>query len=216
MGSGGSRSGGGGPEGPITGRHRRRGHTLTRHALKKTGDWPRYMKVKTTTAGKTLFFWRPHERDIAAGICIRGEALGGNFETAANRARLLNEQLDSWRSGRQEPAVADARVGTVDWWHHLFFQRAAFGKLKERTQRDYRRALQAIADLPTQMIDPRTGHPATGSLTSSWRPDDPAETTARTSRSRWQIHPTPLQRGARPARRAKDPHASGFTGAHNA
>jgi hypothetical protein len=80
---------------------------------------------------------------------------------------LLNEHLDSWRDGKALPShLADERrVGTVDWWHEQFYRSEPFKALSSRTQSDYRKALAAIADLPTSLIDAATGDPArTGRL----------------------------------------------------
>lgn len=135
--------------------------------MKRATDWPRYMKAKRTSAGKTLFYWRPHERDTAAGFTLGPESLGGNFEAAAQRARFLNEHLDAWRDGRGVPRdLADeGHVGTVDWWHKLYFVSEPFKRLQPRTQSDYRKTLLTIADLPTKITDAKTGRPTrTGTL----------------------------------------------------
>ena len=125
----------------------------------KVANWPRYMVERRLAGGGTAFYWVPHLRDRKAGFKLPNEKLGANFAAAAERASLLNELLDAWREGRGGPgdvALAD-RVGTVDWWHHQYFNHDAFKKLSPRTQSDYRGALKAVADVPTIVRDARTG-----------------------------------------------------------
>lgn len=138
--------------------------------MKAAADWPRYMKSRRLKDGRTAFYWIPQERDRKAGFSIKGETLGFVFEAAAQRARLLNEHLDEWRSGRSLPddIRMSHRVGTVDWWHHEYQQHEAFTKLSPRTQADYRMALAAVADVPTKLRDARTGEVVrTGTLLTS-------------------------------------------------
>ena len=113
----------------------------------KVANWPRYMVERRLAGGGTAFYWVPHLRDRKAGFKLPNERIGANFAAAAERASLLNELLDAWREGRGGPgdvALAD-RVGTVDWWHHQYFNHDAFKKLSPRTQSDYRGALKAVA-----------------------------------------------------------------------
>ena len=130
--------------------------------MKQQTDWPRYMKARRTSTGRTLFYWRPHERDVAAGFSLGPESLGANFEVAAARARLLNQHLDDWRDGRAAPTDLDKRgaVGSIDWWMKLYLASKPFARLKPRTQDDYRKVLAAIADLSTKLVDEATGQPA--------------------------------------------------------
>lgn len=134
--------------------------------MKRATDWPRYMKLRRLSGGLAAYYWIPQDRDRRAGFTLNAEALGDNFELAAQRARLLNEHLDAWRASRNIPiALVQAhRAGTIDWWHHEFQQHEAFTKLKPRTQDDYREALLTIADLPTTMIDGKGNAVRTGTL----------------------------------------------------
>jgi len=127
--------------------------------MKRAADWPRYMKMRRLAGGRLAYYWVPHERDRQAGFSLGPEALGSDFAASVDRARLLNQHLDSWREGQGIPAEvkASARAGTVDWWHEMFFRSEAFTRLKPRTQEDYRDALAAIADLPTSMMNAATG-----------------------------------------------------------
>ena len=63
--------------------------------MKREADWPRYMKAKRLAGGRIGYYWTPHERDRRAGFTIGPEALGQHYEAAVERARLLNEHLDS-------------------------------------------------------------------------------------------------------------------------
>ena len=132
--------------------------------MKRDADWPRYMKARHLSNGNTAYYWIAHERDRAAGFPLGPEALGLEYGAATRRAAMLNEHLDAWREGRALPAD-DRRVGTIDWWHHLFFASESFKGLSERSQSDYRVALASIADLPTKLIDAATGQQVrTGTL----------------------------------------------------
>jgi integrase len=75
---------------------------------------------------------------------------------------MLNEHLDAWREGRDDPADLDRRSngGSIDWRCKLFFASKEFKRLTPRSQKDYREALTAIADLPTKLVDEATGQPA--------------------------------------------------------
>ena len=87
----------------------------------------RYCSSVACAAAERRSHWVPHLRDRKAGFKLPNERLGANFAAAAERASLLNELLDAWREGRGGPgdvALAD-RVGTVDWWHHQYFNHDA-------------------------------------------------------------------------------------------
>ena len=117
------------------------------------------MKLRRLAGGRLAYYWVPHERDREAGFSLGPEALGSDLRSAISRARLLNEHLDNWREGRDisPDLMAVTRSGTVDWWHEMFFRSEAFTQLMPRTQADYRNALAAIADLPTQITDALSG-----------------------------------------------------------
>ena len=78
----------------------------------KPADWPRYMSEKPVQGG-TAYFWSPATRDKKAGCPVRSEALGKNYAKAISRAKMLNDQLDSWRIGEVSQVV---EIGTVAWW----------------------------------------------------------------------------------------------------
>lgn len=123
--------------------------------------WPRYMKAKRLAGGSTAFYWAPQERDRRAGFTLGPEALGTDYAAACERATMLNAHLDAWRAGRDMPAGAhgDARIGTVDWWHHVYFRSGAFTRLSSRSQNDYRAHLTTLADIETRLKDEATGAP---------------------------------------------------------
>lgn len=134
--------------------------------MKRDADWPRYMKSRTLAGGAVAYYWAPQERDRNAGFTLGPEALGKDYTAAIRRAAVLNEHLDAWREGKSLPAGADDhRVGTIDWWHQQFYNSEPFKGLSLATQDDYRKALAAIADIPTKIVDAATGEPArTGTL----------------------------------------------------
>lgn len=105
--------------------------------------------------GRTSFYWIPAGEYVRAGFPIKCERIKGDFEAAAQRARLLNQQLDSWREAQGTPVeFREVRgVGSVDWFVDQFIRSEIFQRKKPRTQKDYRRALAMIADLPTTVTD---------------------------------------------------------------
>jgi integrase len=126
--------------------------------------------ISKTLASGTAYFWQAQHRDRKAGCQPQSEALGNDFEAATARARMLNEQLDAWREGRNVPVeIAHAhKIGTVDWWHNQYLHHQAYTKLSPRTQKDYREVLEMVANVPTQIQDARTGEPKrVGSLMAS-------------------------------------------------
>lgn len=135
--------------------------------MKRDADWPRYMKRKALADGSVAYYWTAHERDRAAGFTLGPEALGQDYAAAIKRAAILNEHLDAWREGKSLPPAAkdEHRVGTIDWWHKEYFASEPFKGLSARSQKDYREALAAIADIPTKITDAATGAPTrTGAL----------------------------------------------------
>jgi len=90
-------------------------------------DWPRYMKERRLADGSVGYYWVPHERDIAAGFTLLGEALGRSYADAIARAAKLNVHLDSWRAERGQPKELDlsARYGTVAWLFERYQRSAA-------------------------------------------------------------------------------------------
>lgn len=125
--------------------------------LKKDVGWPRYMKKKRLKSGAVAYYWQPHRRDILAGFTLHSEPLGRDFPSACERATKLNMHLDAWRRGDGGDVEADSRFGTVDWWIESYFRSEAFTKLSGRSQRDYRRGLQKLADIPTKIMEQTTG-----------------------------------------------------------
>ena len=128
--------------------------------MKAAADWPRYLTTRTLADGRKTFCWQPGPADRKRGCPVRSESLGETFAEAASRARMLNEQLDAWRDGRDVPASLRQidRQGTVDWWFSEYFKSEAFTRLQIVTQADYREALGRISDLATKAVD-ATGLP---------------------------------------------------------
>jgi len=129
--------------------------------VKRATDWPRYMKTRKLAGGRISYYWYAHERDIAEGFAIPGEALGEHFIPAAERARFLNAHLDAWRDGQSVPVEKQAseRVGSIAWWHAQYFAHEAFTRLSPRSQDDYREVLTAIGDLTTTLKNEETAQP---------------------------------------------------------
>jgi len=128
--------------------------------MSKPADWPRYMIAKPLKGGAVAYYWNPTKRDIAAGFPLERQALGTDYGLARVRcdgdprddnARGLNGFLDDWRIGRHENKKLDLMpsYGTVDWWLERYYRSDAFlKKVSARSQPDYRKALNRIADMP--------------------------------------------------------------------
>lgn len=127
--------------------------------MKLAADWPRYLIARPLKDGSSSFYWQPAGRDRHKGCPVIAEPLGTNFEAAADRARLLNTQLDAWREGKAVPAALKGleRFGTVDWWIDTYLRHEACTRLATNTQDDYREALYRLADVPTRVTHPVTG-----------------------------------------------------------
>jgi hypothetical protein len=115
--------------------------------------------VEKRTRGGVAYYWRPPGRDVVKGCPVHAEALGVDFGGAIARAQLLNEHLDAWRNGLDEPRDIDlgALFGTVDWWVESYLRSEAYTSLSPRSREDYREALGRLADIETNLTDARTG-----------------------------------------------------------
>jgi hypothetical protein len=110
------------------------------------------MKERRLADGFVSYYWVPHERYIAAGFTLRGEALGKHYADAIARAAELNAHLDSWRAGRGQPKDLDlsARYGTLSWLLERYRRSAAYERVSARTRPEYVRALNRIEDVATK------------------------------------------------------------------
>jgi integrase len=120
--------------------------------MRRPLDWPRYMKARRLADGSVGYYWVPHERDVANGFTLKGEALGKSYGDAIERARALNAHLDAWRGGRGGENNLDhgPRFGTLAWLFERYRRSAAFERVSERSRSEYLRALQRLEDLPTK------------------------------------------------------------------
>src|SRR5689334_8683439 len=116
-----------------------------RHAMKPPG-WPRYMVAKPLKVGGTAYYWRSQARDIARGFKIPGEALGTDYATACEPARLLNQHLDGWRQGRGATKELDLQpgYGTLGWLVERYKRGRAWEKVSARSRPDYERAFHLV------------------------------------------------------------------------
>jgi len=131
----------------------------------KPASWPHYMREKSLRDGRVAYYWAPPGRDLVKGCPVHSEALGNHYGAAAERATMLNQHLDAWRSGLGGARNIDlgARYGTVDWWVQRFQATDAFRNLSARSQDDYREALERLADVKTD-TGRRVGEAEVGSL----------------------------------------------------
>jgi len=120
--------------------------------MKPTG-WPKYMIEKRLKSGATAYYWNPPARDLANGFPLHREALGPDYGAAIERAKLLNEHLNAWRSGRGVVPNEQARrgYGTVAWLFEQYRRSRAFEKrVSKRSRYEYARALNRIEDIKTK------------------------------------------------------------------
>jgi integrase len=112
----------------------------------KPPGWPRYMVAKPLKAGGTAYYWRSQARDIGRGFRIPGEALGTDYATACERARLLNQHLDAWRQGRGTTKELDLQpgFGTLGWLVERYKRGRAWEKVSARSRPDYERAFNLV------------------------------------------------------------------------
>lgn len=123
-----------------------------RYPVKRPIGWPRYMKERRLADGSVGYYWLPHERDVAAGFTVKGEALGRSYGSAVSRAQELNMHLDAWRLGRGDEKDLDIgpRFGTLSWLFERYRRSPAYDRVSERTRPEYVRALNRIEDVPTK------------------------------------------------------------------
>lgn len=119
----------------------------------KPADWPRYMLAKRLEHGRVGYYWSPHKRDLAKGCTLRREALGLDYGTAVNRARMLNEHLDAWRSGRYTPKELNLQpgFGSLRWLVECYKRSRAWDKVSERSRGDYDKIFRLVLDHETKI-----------------------------------------------------------------
>ena len=106
------------------------------------------MVEKRLSDGNTAYYWRAPGRDLKAGFSIPAEALGSDYATACERARLLNEHLTSWRHGRSSPRELDLQPGfsTLGWLVERYQRSPAWAKVSARSKPEYERAFRLVLD----------------------------------------------------------------------
>lgn len=121
--------------------------------MKRPLNWPRHVIEKRLKSGDVAFYWCPHVRYFRAGFPIVREKLGTDYAAAIDRARVLNQLLDSWREGTAEKAAAPLgpSYGTLGWLFDRYRESAAFLRVSPRTRPEYDRALRRIEDVPTKL-----------------------------------------------------------------
>lgn len=111
------------------------------------------MVAKRLGDGRTAYYWRLQQRDIAAGCPVHSEPLGFDYAEAMQRAALLNRQLDAWRRGlgATVPRSLDrgAKFGSVEWLFETYRRSAAYERVSARTRPVYEGAMKRITDTPT-------------------------------------------------------------------
>lgn len=111
---------------------------------------PRYMRVKTTKRGASYYWEPPHWARKGAvrhgrPCPVQATALGRDLGLALTRAAVLNEALDEWRENGE---VKEGKEGSVRWLFTWYQDTNKFKRLSPKTQKDYRKLMAAISDLP--------------------------------------------------------------------
>ncbi|SKB32895.1 tyrosine-type recombinase/integrase [Sphingopyxis flava] len=114
---------------------------------------PRYTRPIRLKSGQTAFYWElpPWARPDKNGVpkmrdgrpCpVESAALGTDIGLAKDRADILNETLDAWRTGiRKGP-----EKGTVSWLFDWYQEQDQFKKNKAITRKEYTRLMLRLAE----------------------------------------------------------------------
>lgn len=108
---------------------------------------------KTNKAGVTSWYWQPSKTLALAGW--KAESLGKDADTAFDRARKINAEVEAWKAGGHRPAEIRRRVtsGTVDALIARYRREHVEGKrpdgsdrLRPKTREAYETGLARIAE----------------------------------------------------------------------
>ena len=112
--------------------------------------WPRYLVEKRPAGGAVAYYWRPLASDLNGGFTLHAEKLGQDFATAKARADELNQHLDDWRAGKDEPRDLDLQpgFGTLQWLVERYKRSPAWEKVSARSRPDYQRAFDLLTAVP--------------------------------------------------------------------
>lgn len=110
------------------------------------------MRAKSVKNGQTFYWELPHWARLPASrhgrTCpVVATALGSELGRAIQTANHLNDALDGWRRGGIGGGLQPAE-GSVAWLFIWYRSQKKFTKLKPKTQSDYRKLMEAVADFP--------------------------------------------------------------------
>jgi hypothetical protein len=105
------------------------------------------MLEKRLGKGRLAYYWSPNKRDMKAGCPVGREALGLDYGTAIERAKLLNRHLDAWRRGLGTIKNLDTgpQFGTLTWLFEEYKRTAAYERVSARTRPEYDKEIKRLA-----------------------------------------------------------------------
>lgn len=112
-------------------------------------ELPRHLRAKTLKVG-IGYFWepppwsRPPATRRGRPCPVVATALGRDLARAIELAEQLNSALDGWRQGE----TREVPTGTVAWLFRWYQGTTRFERTSAKTKADYRKLMNAIADLP--------------------------------------------------------------------
>jgi len=113
---------------------------------------PRYVRAKNIKTGPAYFWELPHWARSAERHGLRcpviSTALGTDLGHALKISAHLNAALDGWRTSTLSVDTTD---GTVAWLFRWYRQQRKFTKLAVKTQNDYQKVMNAVANLPMRV-----------------------------------------------------------------
>jgi len=108
------------------------------------------MRAKGLVDGEA-YYWEPPSwarngaKRNGLSCPVVATPLGQDLSDALAKAHQLNEAFDGWRKGE---ISSEAAPGTVAWVFAWYQKQRKFTKNAPGTQSDYRKIMQAVADLP--------------------------------------------------------------------
>ena len=108
---------------------------------------PRHVRRKWLKGQTWAYFFEPPTWARKDGCPVAAEALGGDYESARDKAEsVLLPLFNSWRTGGLSDVVPQrALPGTFDWLK-VFKENRAWSEIDKKTQRMYEQGLNLVAD----------------------------------------------------------------------
>lgn len=118
---------------------------------------PRHVIPKKLSTGKTAYYYNVPTRYRNLKCPVGNEALGTDYATACDRAKILNGLFDEWdnqRKGLPVTGVAMPRYGTIDWLFREYkLSKAYTEKVSKNSRTRYEKIIRMICDTRTKSGD---------------------------------------------------------------